>query len=88
MSSDYYWDPKKDKKTHINKTPAHLLDTSPNLIAGLPPPLAADPLNKTLPGNLLDLGTWCLVDVSKSSMSECELPAPLIADKQPRVTVE
>ncbi|PLW36251.1 hypothetical protein PCASD_12096 [Puccinia coronata f. sp. avenae] len=85
----YYWNPKDNTRHNANEEAAHLLDSSPNLIAGLPNPLAADPLPKKTSDDLLDLG-WCVIDSSESNMSECDLPPPLTALKEPtsRATVK
>ncbi|PLW26078.1 hypothetical protein PCANC_27076 [Puccinia coronata f. sp. avenae] len=79
----YYWNPKDDTKHNIaDETAAHLLDSSPNLIAGLPKPLAADELKKTS-DDLLDLG-WCVIDGSEYHSSECDLPPHLPHSKSQR----
>jgi hypothetical protein len=81
----YYWNPKDNTRHNADEAAAHLLDSSPNLIAGLPNPLAADPLPKKTSDDLLDLG-WCVIDSSESNMSECDLPPPTYRTQRANVT--
>ncbi|WAQ85969.1 hypothetical protein PtA15_6A599 [Puccinia triticina] len=92
MGSPHYWDPKDDTR-HNTFQPHHLLDSSPNLVAGLPEPISANPIPKsTTPDLLLDftegLTQWSLIDGSETLTKCNKLFIPLTPAAEQHDSVE